>query len=66
MQIGKILGASKVIGITVSAEKCEWLKEIGVDLAYDYHDPEWQTKFANEVGYLCVPRQSATNTNKAY
>ena len=37
-QIARQLGAAKVIGSAGSPEKVAWLKEIGFDAAFDYHD----------------------------
>ncbi|KQW52960.1 NADP-dependent oxidoreductase [Nocardioides sp. Root1257] len=37
-QIAKQLGAAKVIGSAGSAEKCEWLTELGFDVALNYKD----------------------------
>lgn len=35
-QLATLLGASKVIGSAGSPEKCDWLREIGFDVALDY------------------------------
>lgn len=44
-QIAKIAGA-RVIGTAGSDEKCRWLKEeLGLDVALNYKDPEFKTKF---------------------
>jgi len=37
-QIARQLGAAKVIGSAGSPEKVAWLKEIGFDAAFDYHE----------------------------
>ncbi len=37
-QLAKRLGAAKVIGSAGSPEKVAWLREIGFDAAFDYHD----------------------------
>ncbi|KAI1328516.1 NAD(P)-binding protein [Xylariaceae sp. FL0255] len=43
-QIAKIHGA-RVIGTAGSDEKCRWLKELGFDVALNYKDPDFATKF---------------------
>ena len=37
-QLARLLGAGRVIGSAGSPEKVAWLKEIGFDDAFDYHD----------------------------
>ena len=40
-QFAKLAGAT-VIGITGSAQKCQWLtEELGYDIAINYHDRDW-------------------------
>ena len=34
--MAKSLGASKVVGIAGTDEKCEWLRKLGVDIAINY------------------------------
>jgi NADPH-dependent curcumin reductase CurA len=41
----KVIGASKVIAITSSASKCQWLTELGADCALDYND----STFSNDL-----------------
>ena len=41
MQIGKLMGASLVIGTSTNAERRERLSEFGCDLALDSADPAW-------------------------
>jgi NADPH-dependent curcumin reductase CurA len=43
-QIAKILGA-RVVGIAGGEEKRKWLEEVGFDVALDYKDPDFKTKF---------------------
>lgn len=45
-----ILGASKVIGISGSDEKCKYVESIGADYCANYHDPEWKEKLTKEIG----------------
>jgi NADPH-dependent curcumin reductase CurA len=42
-QIAKLMGA-RVVGIAGSDEKCEWLKDVGFDVALNYKDPSFQDK----------------------
>lgn len=37
-QLAKRLGAAKVVGSAGSAEKVAWLRDLGYDAAFDYHD----------------------------
>jgi NADPH-dependent curcumin reductase CurA len=37
-QLAKLLGAGKVVGSAGTPEKVAWLREIGYDAAFDYHD----------------------------
>jgi len=41
MQIGKLMGASLVIGTSTNADRRARLKEYGCDLAVDSSDPKW-------------------------
>ncbi|KAJ4171962.1 hypothetical protein NW754_007558 [Fusarium falciforme] len=43
-QIAKIAGA-RVVGIVGSDEKCEWIKELGFDVALNYKDPDFKSQF---------------------
>jgi NADPH-dependent curcumin reductase CurA len=43
-QIAKLKGA-KVLGLAGSADKVQWLKELGCDDALNYKDPEFREKF---------------------
>ncbi|UPK95164.1 hypothetical protein LCI18_006099 [Fusarium solani-melongenae] len=43
-QIAKIAGA-RVVGIVGSDEKCEWIKELGFDVALNYKDPDFNSQF---------------------
>jgi NADPH-dependent curcumin reductase CurA len=48
-QIGKIHGC-RVVGISGTAEKCEWItKELGFDAAINYKDSDWEEKLAAAV-----------------
>ncbi|RCK55548.1 hypothetical protein Cantr_03947 [Candida viswanathii] len=43
VQIAKhLLGASKVIGIASSDEKCQWIESLGADLGVNYKTKDWQ------------------------
>ena len=44
MQIGKLMGASLVLGTSTNAERRARLKEFGCDLAIDSSDPKWPEK----------------------
>lgn len=51
VQIAKhIVGASKVIGIAGSAEKCKWVESLGADYCANYRDPNWKKKLAEYIG----------------
>jgi NADPH-dependent curcumin reductase CurA len=43
-QIAKARGASRVIGSAGTASKVAWLREIGFDAAFDYHDGPVRTR----------------------
>lgn len=48
-QIGRIAGASRVVGIAGGAEKCAWLTdELGFDAAIDYKSQNVQAELARE------------------
>ncbi|KAH8889452.1 NAD(P)-binding protein [Thozetella sp. PMI_491] len=48
-QTAKINGA-RVIGITGSDAKCQWLKELGLDVALNYKSPNFEQEFGAAVG----------------
>lgn len=48
-QVAKILGAGKVVGITGDDDKVKWLKELGLDEALNYRDPNFEDNFAKAV-----------------
>ncbi|OSX62563.1 hypothetical protein POSPLADRAFT_1055941 [Postia placenta MAD-698-R-SB12] len=53
-QLGKERGA-KVIGISGSTKKCEWLEqELGIDKALNYKSPTFKDDFSKTVGALDV------------
>lgn len=50
VQIAKLLGAKKVIGITGSDEKCKWVESLGADFTVNYHDKDYQEKLTEYIG----------------
>jgi NADPH2:quinone reductase len=50
MQIGKLMGASLVLGTSTNAERRARLKEFGCDLAVDSSDPKWPEKVKAATG----------------
>ncbi|KAK7684664.1 hypothetical protein QCA50_012247 [Cerrena zonata] len=44
------LKACKVIGITGSPEKANYVKSLGADLAVDYHDETWKQQLSEYLG----------------
>lgn len=51
VQIAKnIIGASKVIGISGSAEKCKWVESLGADKCINYHDSDYQDQLSEVIG----------------
>jgi NADPH:quinone reductase-like Zn-dependent oxidoreductase len=50
MQIGKLMGASLVLGTSTNAERRARLKEFGCDLAIDSSDPKWPEKVRAATG----------------
>ncbi|ODV64918.1 NAD(P)-binding protein [Hyphopichia burtonii NRRL Y-1933] len=51
VQIAKhLLKAGKVIGITGSPEKANYVKSLGADLAVDYHDETWKQQLGEYLG----------------
>jgi len=50
MQIGKLMGASLVIGSSTNAQRRARLKEYGCDLALDSSDPEWPKQVKKATG----------------
>lgn len=48
VQIAKhLLGASKVIGISGSDEKCKWVESLGADLCVNYKNSEWKQQVSD-------------------
>jgi len=50
MQIGKLMGASQVIGTSTNAERRARLAEFGCDLALDSSDPKWPEEAKKATG----------------
>src|ERR1700739_2862223 len=50
MQIGKLMGASLVIGTSTNADRRARLGEFGCDLALDSADPSWPEQVKNATG----------------
>ncbi|KAI3406850.1 hypothetical protein KGF56_000456 [Candida oxycetoniae] len=51
VQIAKhLLGATKVIGISGSAEKCRWVEGLGADLCVNYKDSGYQQEITKYLG----------------
>jgi NADPH2:quinone reductase len=50
MQIGKVMGASLVLGTSTNAERRARLKEFGCDLALDSSDPQWPEEVKKATG----------------
>ena len=51
VQVAKhLLGATKVIGITGSDEKCQWVNSLGADFSVNYKDPNYQEKLDKYLG----------------
>ena len=50
VQLAKILGAGKVIGLTSSAVKVQKVLEIGADYALDYTQPNWPERVRELTG----------------
>jgi NADPH2:quinone reductase len=50
MQIGKLLGASLVLGTSTNAERRARLKEYGCDVALDSGDPNWPAEVKKATG----------------
>jgi len=48
-QIATLLGAGKVVGSAGTPEKVAWLREIGYDAAFDYHDGPVRTLLAEHA-----------------
>ncbi len=46
-QLAKLWGASQVIGIAGGAEKCQWLRDVGFDVAIDYKAADFEARFAD-------------------
>ncbi|KAL6452299.1 hypothetical protein SBY92_001557 [Candida maltosa Xu316] len=51
VQIAKhLLGASKVIGISGSDEKCKWVESLGADLCVNYKSETWKQDISDYLG----------------
>jgi len=50
MQIGKLMGASLVIGTSTNPQRRAHLKEFGCDLALDSSDPKWPQEVRKATG----------------
>ena len=50
MQIGKLMGASLVIGTSTNAQRRARLEEYGCDLALDSSDPDWPEEVKKATG----------------
>ncbi|WP_426169877.1 NADP-dependent oxidoreductase [Sandarakinorhabdus sp. DWP1-3-1] len=44
-QLAKLWGASAVIGIAGGPEKCQWLRDVGFDIAIDYKAADFEAQF---------------------
>jgi NADPH:quinone reductase len=68
MQIGKLMGASLVMGTSTNPERRARLKEFGVDLALDSSDPQWPEEVKKATGGkgvdLIVDQVSASVANQ--
>lgn len=60
-QIAKLKGA-RVLGLAGSDDKVQWLKDLGLDDALNYKDPEFAKKFRNAtkvcLSYITLHRTS--------
>lgn len=57
VQLAKhLLGATKVIGISGSDEKCKWVESLGADLCVNYKDEDYQDKIVKflDGGFIDV------------
>lgn len=45
-QLAKLWGASQVVGIAGGPQKCQWLRDVGYDIAIDYKAPDFEAAFA--------------------
>src|SRR5271170_2950076 len=50
MQIGKLMGASLVLGTSTNAARRARLKEYGCDVAFDSSDPQWPKEVKKATG----------------
>jgi NADPH2:quinone reductase len=50
MQIGKVMGASLVMGTSTNTERRARLREFGCDLALDSSDPQWSEEVKKATG----------------
>jgi NADPH2:quinone reductase len=68
MQIGKVMGASLVMGTSTNAERRARLKEFGCDLALDSGNPQWPEEVKNATGgkgvHLIIDQVSASVANQ--
>jgi len=68
LQIGKLMGASVVMGTSTNPERRARLKEFGCDLALDTRDPKWPDKVKEATGGkgvdLIVDQVSASVANQ--
>jgi NADPH2:quinone reductase len=68
MQIGKVMGAARVMGTSTNAERRARLNEFGCDLALDSSDPTWPDQVKTATGGkgvdLIVDQVSASVANQ--
>jgi len=68
MQIGKLMGASKVMGTSTNPDRRARLKDFGCDLALDSRDPQWPEQVRQATGGkgvdLIVDQISASVANQ--
>jgi NADPH2:quinone reductase len=68
MQIGKVMGASLVMGTSTNAERRVRLKEFDCDLALDAGNPQWPDEVRNATGgkgvNLIIDQVSASVANQ--
>ncbi|KAI5951311.1 hypothetical protein KGF54_004385 [Candida jiufengensis] len=51
VQIAKhLLGATKVLGISGSDEKCKWVESLGADKCFNYKDSNYQNQISEYLG----------------
>ncbi len=44
-QLAKLWGASQVVGIAGGPDKCQWLRDVGFDVAIDYKAADFEVQF---------------------